>query len=72
MEWRLVIDFTIVCVSLIIASVLRSRLRFLQRFLVPNAITAGFVGLGLMYLIEALFPEMLPSREILGNIVEYP
>jgi len=69
MEWRLVIDFTIVCVSLIIASVLRSRLRFLQRFLVPNAITAGFVGLGLMYLIEALFPEMLPSREILGNIV---
>ena len=69
MEWQLVIDFTIICISLIIASVLRSQVRFLQRFLVPNAITAGFVGLGLMYLLEALVPDLMPSREILGNIV---
>jgi ESS family glutamate:Na+ symporter len=69
MQWGLVIDFTIICVSLLAASLLRSRLRFLQRFLVPNAITAGFIGLGLVYLTEAFVPELMPSRELLGNIV---
>jgi ESS family glutamate:Na+ symporter len=36
---------------------------------VPNAITAGFIGLGLVYLTERTAPELMPSRELLGNIV---
>jgi ESS family glutamate:Na+ symporter len=69
MQWGLVIDFAFVCVSLFAASILRARLRFLQRFLIPNAITAGFIGMGLVYLTEHLFPDIMPSREVLGNIV---
>jgi hypothetical protein len=30
MQWGLVIDFTIICVSLLAASILRARVRFLQ------------------------------------------
>ncbi len=69
MAWQIVIEFTILSLSLLIASILRANIRFFQRFLVPNAITAGFVGLGLMYLIDVVFPEIMPSREVLGNIV---
>ncbi|MFW6138552.1 MAG: hypothetical protein ACOC7U_05205 [Spirochaetota bacterium] len=69
MQWVLVIDFTILSISLLIASFLRSRLRFLQRFLVPNAITAGFVGFALLSFLERVFPQIMPDREVLGNIV---
>jgi ESS family glutamate:Na+ symporter len=69
MQWGLVINFAFICVTLFAASVLRAQLRFLQRFLIPNAITAGFIGMGLVYLTEYLFPDIMPSREVLGNIV---
>ncbi len=69
MQWGFVIVFTFVCVSLFAASILRARLRILQRFLIPNAITAGFIGMGLVYLTEHLFHDIMPSREVLGNIV---
>jgi ESS family glutamate:Na+ symporter len=69
MQWSLVIDFTIICVSLLAAAILRAKVRFLQRFLVPNAITAGFVGLGIVNLTGRFVPELMPSREMLGNIV---
>ena len=67
MQWGLVIDFAFVCVSLFAASILRAKLRFLQRFLIPSAIIAGFIGLGLVYLTEHLFPNIMPSREVLGS-----
>ena len=67
MQWGLVIDFAFICVWLFVASILRAKFRFLQRFLIPNAITAGFVGLGLVYLTEHLFPNIMPSREVLGS-----
>jgi ESS family glutamate:Na+ symporter len=69
MGWGLAVTFAMVSVSLLIASALRANVRVLQRFLVPNAITAGFVGLGLMYLLEWAFPEIMPKRSDLGNIV---
>jgi ESS family glutamate:Na+ symporter len=69
MIWKVVIEFAMLSISLLIATLLRANLRFLQKFLVPNAITAGFIGLGLIYLLEKVFPEVMPSREILGNIV---
>jgi ESS family glutamate:Na+ symporter len=69
MGWEVAITFAILSVSLLIASILRAHLLFLQRFLIPNAITAGFVGLGLMYLLEWGFPQIMPKRADLGNIV---
>ena len=69
MGWTIVIYFTLLSFSLLIASILRAKLRFLKRFHVPNAITAGFVGLGLMYLLGWLMPDFMPDRKLLGNIV---
>ena len=69
MQWKFVIDIIIICVSLFIATILRANVGFLQRFLVPNAITAGFIGLCFVYLAEKFIPGMMPSRELLGNVV---
>jgi len=69
MQWTLVIDFALISVSLLAATLLRANCRLLQRFLVPNAITAGFIGLLLIYLVELIVPDVAPSREVLGNIV---
>jgi len=69
MQWSLVITFMILGVSLLIASVLRANIRFLQRFLIPNAITGGFVGLAIMYITAKFYPDIMPAREVLGNIV---
>jgi ESS family glutamate:Na+ symporter len=55
MHWNLVVVFLILSISLLTATLLRSHIRFLQRYLVPNAITAGFVGLGIMYFMERFF-----------------
>jgi ESS family glutamate:Na+ symporter len=69
MQWALAADFIIISVSLVAASALRSRVGLLQRFLVPNAVTAGFIGLALFHLTGLAYPALQPSREILGNVV---
>ncbi len=42
-SWSIFIDLGIIAVALLIATALRSRVRLLQRFLVPNALTAGLI-----------------------------
>lgn len=69
MQWALAVDFILISVSLVAASALRSRIGFLQRFLVPNAVTGGFIGLALFHLTGLVYPELQPSREVLGGIV---
>ncbi|RKX99994.1 MAG: sodium:glutamate symporter, partial [Spirochaetes bacterium] len=69
MGWAIVIDFTLLSLSLLVASILRANIGFLKRFHVPNAITAGFVALGLIYLLDWLIPNLAPDRKVLGNIV---
>ncbi|MBN1835500.1 MAG: sodium:glutamate symporter [Spirochaetales bacterium] len=41
--WMLFVDLGIVAAGLLLASLLRARVRFFQRFLIPNALTAGFI-----------------------------
>ncbi len=43
MSWKIVIDAGAISVALLLATFLRAKLRFLQRFMVPNALTAGFI-----------------------------
>lgn len=43
MSWKIVIDAGAISVALLLATFLRSKARFLQRFMVPNALTAGFI-----------------------------
>ena len=69
MAWSLVFMFMILCASLLIAAVLRANLRPLQAYHVPNAITAGFVGLGLMEVVKVAVPDLALDKETLGNIV---
>jgi ESS family glutamate:Na+ symporter len=69
MAWSLVFMFMILCASLLIAAVLRANIRPLQAYHVPNAITAGFVGLGLMEIVKATVPDLALDKETLGNVV---
>ncbi|MBN1243577.1 MAG: sodium:glutamate symporter [Spirochaetales bacterium] len=46
MSWKIVIDAGAISVALLLATFLRAKWRFLQRFMVPNALTAGFILLG--------------------------
>jgi ESS family glutamate:Na+ symporter len=41
--WLLFVDLGIVSAGLLLAALLRARVRFFQRFLIPNALTAGFL-----------------------------
>lgn len=42
-EWSFFVDLGIVSVGLLLATIIRSRVKFFQRFLIPNALTAGFI-----------------------------
>src|SRR5512146_1571496 len=41
--WRIFVDLGIISAALLISTVIRARVRFFQRYLIPNALTAGFL-----------------------------
>jgi len=53
--WGLILDLGIISVALLIATLIRARVRFFQKYLIPNALTAGFI---LLVLYNFLFPAM--------------
>ena len=65
-QWDFVLDISILGAALFVATILRSKIRILQKFMVPNNILAGFllliVGTGGFGLIET-------SSDRLGNYV---
>jgi len=48
--WSIVLQFTIICVLLLIGNTIRRKVPFFRKTLIPTAILAGFLGLGLKYL----------------------
>lgn len=42
-EWSFFIDIGIVSVALLLSTVIRGKIKFFQRFLIPNALTAGLI-----------------------------
>src|SRR5512136_416136 len=40
-EWTLLIDLGIIALGLLLATFLRAKVRFFQKYLIPNALTAG-------------------------------
>jgi len=42
-SWDFLIDLGLVSLGLLVATSIRHRVRFFQRFLIPNALTAGFI-----------------------------
>jgi ESS family glutamate:Na+ symporter len=55
--WRYVIDIALLSVFLLIGTFFKRKIRFFSKYLVPNAMIAGFVGLFVRWLIGTLFPN---------------
>ncbi len=52
-HWDVFINLGIISVALLIATFIRSKVKFFQRFMIPNALTAGFI---LLPLYNYVFP----------------
>ncbi|HQC27695.1 MAG TPA: sodium:glutamate symporter, partial [Treponemataceae bacterium] len=65
-SWKIVIDAGVISAALLLATFLRAKLRFLQRLMVPNALTAGFI---LLPIYNFLFPYLGYTVNKLGDLV---
>ncbi len=65
-SWDLFIDLGLLSTGLLLATGLRYRFRFFQRYLIPNALTAGFI---LLPLYNFLMPRLGLGAENLGLMV---
>jgi len=65
-SWSIFIDLGLICVALLIATFIRSRVRFFQKFLIPNALVAGFI---LLIFYNLVVPRSGMTREGLENLV---
>lgn len=65
-SWKIVIDAGCISIGLIVATFLRSKIPFLQRYLVPNALTAGFL---LLPVYNYLMPALGYATNRLGDLV---
>jgi len=65
-SWSLFVDLGLIAAALLLATYLRAKVRFLQTFLIPNALTAGII---LLPLYNWVFPLLGMSSEGLGNLV---
>lgn len=65
-SWKIIIDAGIISAALLVATFLRTKLRFLQRFMVPNSLTAGFL---LLPVYNYLMPALGYSQNRLGDLV---
>ena len=65
-SWSLLIDLSIISVALLIATAVRLHVPFFQRFLIPNALTAGFL---LLPFYNFAAPHIGISSDGLGEMV---
>jgi glutamate:Na+ symporter, ESS family len=56
--WTLVIDFCLLSLFLGAGTLLKRKVGFFRKFLIPNSIIAGFVGLLAAQLINRFFPDL--------------
>jgi ESS family glutamate:Na+ symporter len=64
--WSLIINIGIISAALLIATFIRTRIRFVQRFLIPNALVAGFI---LLILYNFVLPKYGLTNEGFGMLV---
>jgi ESS family glutamate:Na+ symporter len=65
-SWKVIMDAGAISLALLISTILRSRIRFFQKFLIPNALTAGFL---LLPCYNFLFPALGYGGNRLGELV---
>jgi ESS family glutamate:Na+ symporter len=65
-SWSIFVDLGLIAAALLLSTYLRAKVRFLQLFLIPNALTAGII---LLPLYNWVFPRLGMTSEGLGNLV---
>ncbi|MDD2574981.1 MAG: hypothetical protein PHD47_00770 [Acholeplasmataceae bacterium] len=57
-SWALIIGFAVVALMMMFGNIIRRKVKFFRNLLFPTAIIAGFLGLGIKYLVYYL-PELI-------------
>ena len=65
-SWSIFLDLGLICTALLLATFIRSRVRFFQKFLIPNALLAGFI---LLPIYNFVAPRLGMGSEGLENLV---
>lgn len=65
-SWTFFIDIGAISLALLVATLIRSRVRFFQRYLIPNALTAGVF---LLFFYNYAAPKLGLSSDSLGELV---
>jgi len=65
-SWSIFVDLGLIAAALLVATYIRARVPFFQRFLIPNALTAGFI---LLPLYNWVLPLLGWTNTGLGNLV---
>ena len=65
-NWSLFVHLGLIGMALLLATVIRSKVSFFQRFLIPNALTAGFI---LLPLYNFVGPAIGVTQDGLGELV---
>jgi ESS family glutamate:Na+ symporter len=64
-DWNLFIDLGVITAALLFATFLRARVRFFQKYLIPNALTAGLI---LLPLYNFVLPHVGITADGLGEL----
>jgi ESS family glutamate:Na+ symporter len=65
-HWSIFVHLGLIALSLLVATLIRARVRFFQRFLIPNALTAGFI---LLIFYNYIAKYLGLSAEHLGDLI---
>jgi ESS family glutamate:Na+ symporter len=65
-SWSIFVDLGLIAAALLLATYIRARVPFFQRFLIPNALTAGFI---LLPLYNWVLPHLGLTNDGLKNLV---
>ncbi len=65
-SWKIVIDAGAISLALLLATLVRAKIRFFQKYLIPNALTAGFL---LLPVYNYLLPAWGYAAHRLGELV---
>ncbi len=65
-SWKVIIDAGMISTALLLATFVRSKVRFFQKYLIPNALTAGFL---LLPVYNFLLPAIGYKMNNLGDLV---
>jgi len=65
-SWKVIIDAGLISAALLMATLIRSKVRFFQKYLIPNALTAGFI---LLPVYNFVLPAVGYKMNGLGDLV---